>query len=130
MFYSNPIFMNIVVCYTCEGYSASRLCSTAIYVSHSGLIDARPHRNSGIGIFSMSRYDDDYDDKEDELDDDDLEGEEGVRRSTANPFSSGANRPSSVRGAGLPQPQQRPPNNPDGSTPSPIRSGGTGGGNA
>lgn len=73
----------------------------------------------------MSRYDDDYDDNEDELDDDDNDGEEGVRRSTSNPFSSGANRPSSVRGAGLPQ--SRPPNNADGSTPSPIRSGGVGG---
>ncbi|HVU13575.1 MAG TPA: DNA translocase FtsK [Phototrophicaceae bacterium] len=73
----------------------------------------------------MSRYDDDYDDNEDEREDDDLEDNEddddGVRRSTSNPnpFSS---RPNSVRGAGLPQ--QRPPVSPGGSVPSPIRTPG------
>ncbi len=67
----------------------------------------------------MSRYDDDYDNHEDEHE----EEEDGVSRSTSNPFS----RPNSVRGAGLPQ---RPPNRPDGSVPSPLRSGGAGGGSS
>ncbi len=66
----------------------------------------------------MSRYDDDYDDKEDERDDDELDDENGVRRSTSNPFS----RPSTVRGAGLPQ--RTPPPSQSGSTPSPIRGAG------
>jgi hypothetical protein len=65
----------------------------------------------------MSRYDDDYDDNEDEQPDDPDDDGGGIRRSTSNPFS----KPSSVRGAGLPQ---RPPPNADGSVPSPIRSGG------
>ncbi len=73
----------------------------------------------------MSRYDDDYDDNEDERRDDDIDDDEddggGIRRSTANPFS----KPSSVRGAGLPQ---RPPLNADGSVPSPVRSPGAPGG--
>src|SRR4051794_25045870 len=72
----------------------------------------------------MSRYDDDYDDEnEDERDEDEVDDEDGVRGSTSNPFS----KPSSVRGAGLPQPQ-RPPTaqsgSGSGSVPSPIRSPG------
>src|SRR5947199_2080433 len=67
----------------------------------------------------MSRYDDDYDDEnEDERDENEVDDEDGIRGSTSNPFG----KPSSVRGAGLPQ--QRPPTPQGGSVPSPIRSPG------
>lgn len=67
----------------------------------------------------MSRYDDDYDDSEDERDDDELDDEGGVRRSTSDPYS----RPSTVRGAGLPQRPQPTQGSGSGSVPSPIRGG-------
>ncbi len=71
----------------------------------------------------MSRYDDDYDDEnEDGRDEDEVDDEDGVRGSTSNPFSS---KPNSVRGAGIPQQPQRPPTpSGGGSVPSPIRSPG------
>ncbi len=74
----------------------------------------------------MSRHDDEYDDREDERGDDEEEvDDDGVGRSTSNPYS----RPSAVRGAGIPSsarpspPGAAPPSGSGVNTPSPVRSG-------
>jgi DNA segregation ATPase FtsK/SpoIIIE-like protein len=66
----------------------------------------------------MSKYEEDYDNPEDDYEDEELDDNGERRRSTNNPFSSGA----SVRGAGLPaRPGSGSTPGSSGSTPSPIR---------